>query len=425
MQARVTRLDNGLTVATLAMGHVESVALGVWVGAGARCESENEHGIAHLLEHMAFKGTARRSARQIAEEIEAVGGDLNAATSVEHTAYYARVLRDAVPLALDIISDILTGSLFDAAELAREQHVIVQEIGAALDTPEDRVFDLLGEAAYPGQPIGRSILGTVETVRSFTADHLRAYLASNYRAPRMVVAAAGAVDHDAIVAEAQIRLGGVEAGEPLEPAPARFIGGDAREEGDLHEAQLTFAFPGRSHLDEDYYAAQVLASVLGGGMSSRLFQEVREKRGLCYSVEAFHWGFVDTGMLGIHAATGEGDLERLAHVIVDELDRASRDIEAAEIARAKAQMRAGLLMSLESPSAVAGRLARHILLYGRAIPLEETLARIDSVTVADVRRVAASAFAGKVAVAAVGPVARLPHAATVAAELARGVVGHS
>src|SRR5919112_4291701 len=199
MSVEFTRLPSGLTVVTDAMPHLESASLGVWVGSGSRDERADEHGISHLLEHMAFKGTKLRTARQIAEEIEAVGGDLNAATSIETTAYYARVLKEDVPLALDVLSDILSDPTFDPEELSREQNVIVQEIGAAEDTPDDLVFDLLQSTAFPNQPVGRPILGTRETVCSFTGAGLRHYLARNYRGPDMVVAAAGAVEHKAIV----------------------------------------------------------------------------------------------------------------------------------------------------------------------------------------------------------------------------------
>src|ERR1700719_2479320 len=217
MSVEVTRLSSGLRVVTDAMPHLQTASLGVWVGAGSRDEQPDEHGISHLLEHMAFKGTSRRSARQIAEEIEAVGGDLNAATSVETTAYYARVLRADVPLALDVLSDILTDPAFDAEELRREQNVIVQEIGAAEDTPDDLIWDRLQETAFAGQPIGRSILGTPTTVRSFDRMRIAAYLTRNYRAPDMVIAAAGAVDHQAVAGEVQRRFGSFAG--PGAPAP--------------------------------------------------------------------------------------------------------------------------------------------------------------------------------------------------------------
>src|ERR1700758_3674920 len=274
MTVEVTRLPTGLVVVTDAMPHLETAALGVWVGSGSRDEQPDEHGISHLLEHMAFKGTKRRTARQIAETIEAVGGDLNAATSVESTAYYARVLKADVPLALDVLSDILSEPTFDPEELRREQNVIVQEIGATEDAPDDLVFDRLQETAFPGQPIGRSILGTRETVRSFDRRKLAAYLARSYRAPGMVIAAAGAVDHRAIVSEVEHRFGTFNGPAADGPQPARFVGGSHIEARDLEQVHVALAMSGVCQRDPTLFSLQIFTSVLGGGMSSRLFQEV-------------------------------------------------------------------------------------------------------------------------------------------------------
>ncbi len=418
MTVEVTRLPSGLTVVTHPMDHLQSAALGVWVGAGSRLEAPDEHGISHLLEHMAFKGTARRSATDIAEEIEAVGGEVNAATSVETTSYYARILKDDAPLAVDILSDILTNSVFDPEELAREQHVIVQEIGASLDTPEDRVFDLFVEAAFPDQPIGRTILGTEETVRRTARGDLDSYLGRHYRGPQMVLASAGAVDHAALVDLAGDVFGGLDASPGPAAQPARYRGGDRRERRKLMEAQILLGFEGVPYSSEDFHAAQILASVLGGGMSSRLFQEVREKRGLCYSIYAFHWSFNDTGLLGVHAATGAEDVDALMPVLVGELERASDDLTEAEVARARAQMRASLLMSLESPAARAGQLARQMLLFDRPIPVEELVERIDAVSVPRIRDLARRLLSGAPpTLAAIGPIERLTEQERIAERL--------
>ncbi|MEJ1157770.1 M16 family metallopeptidase [Prosthecomicrobium sp. N25] len=406
MGFEVTKLENGLTVVSETMPHLESAAVGVWVAAGARSERPEQHGISHLLEHMAFKGTRRRDARQIAEEIEAVGGEINAATSVESTAYYARILGGDTALAVDILSDILTESVFDAGELKREQHVILQEIGAAYDTPEDHVFDQLQQSAFPGQSIGRPILGTPETVAGFTPDHLRGYLDTHYRGGSMVLAAAGAIDHAALVGLARERFGVLPDGPSPVQETARYEGSDWREARDLQEVQITLGFEGRTYTSPDHYAAQVLASTLGGGMSSRLFQEAREKRGLCYSISAFHWGYADTGLFGIHAATGENDVDALMPVMLGEIERIAADLEAREVERAKAQMRAGLLMSLESPTARASQLARQILIYGRPLETREITQRIEAVTVEQVRRLAGEMFTGsRPTLATIGPAA--------------------
>jgi predicted Zn-dependent peptidase len=421
MSVEVTRLDSGLTVVTDAMPHLHSASLGVWVGAGSRDERADEHGISHLLEHMAFKGTSRRSAREIAESIEAVGGDLNAATSVESTAYYARVLKADVPLALDVLSDILTDPAFDPDELKREQNVIVQEIGAAEDTPDDLVFDKLQATAFPHQPVGRSILGTPATVRSFDRRRLAAYLERNYRAPDMVVAAAGAVEHAAVVAEVARRFASFS-GPPAPPAePARFVGGSDIAARELEQVHVALALEGVPQRDPDLFSLQVFTSVLGGGMSSRLFQEVRETRGLCYAIYAFHAPYSDTGMFGLYAGTDAGDLAELMRVVVDQIADAAETITEAEIARAKAQMKAGLLMALESSSARVEQIARHILAWGRPKPLEELVAQIDAVSLASTLAAGRALIArGRPAVAALGPGPGLESAARIAERLGDG-----
>jgi predicted Zn-dependent peptidase len=420
MSVEVTRLPSGLVIVTDAMPHLETASLGVWVGSGSRDEQPDEHGISHLLEHMAFKGTSRRSARQIAEEIEAVGGDLNAATSAENTAYYARVLKADVPLALDVLSDILADPTFDPTELKREQHVIVQEIGASEDTPDDIVFDYLQAKAFPKQPLGRSILGTPETVRSFEPSRLRAYLARNYKAPDMVVAAAGAVDHAAVVHEVERRFSSFAGPAAPVPEVARFGGGTHIEKRELEQVHLTMALQGLPQRDPGLYSLQVFNSALGGGMSSRLFQEVRENRGLCYSIYSFHVSYQDTGMFALYSGTAETDAPELMRVVVDQIARASEDLTEAEVARAKAQMKAGLLMALESSRSRAEQLARQMIAYGRPIPLSELVGKIEAVTVESARAAGRALIAGsRPAVAALGPGAGLETAANIAASLYR------
>jgi len=406
---RTTTLDNGVTVLTDDMPHLESASLGVWVKAGSRSERKDEHGISHLLEHMAFKGTNSRNALQIAEAIENVGGDLNAATSIEHTGYFARVLKEDVALAADILADILQNSMFDAGELDRERNVIIQEIGAARDNPDDHVFDLFQSAAFPDQPIGRTILGTADSVRAMGAPAIRDYMDRNYVGDRMVVAAAGNVNHDQLVDIANDRFHTLKANGAPAPERARYVGGEERLVSDHEQAHIVLGFEGRAYNSDGFYAAQVLASILGGGMSSRLFQEVREKRGLCYSVYAFHWAFEDSGVFGIAAATGEDEVTELVPVVLDELRRATETITEDEVIRVRNQIRAGLLMSLESPSARAGQLARQQILWGRTIPLQETVDRINRITAERVKHVASQIFAtNEVSLAGIGPVAKLP-----------------
>jgi predicted Zn-dependent peptidase len=409
LSVRTTILDNGMTVLTDDMPHLESASIGIWVKAGSRSETLREHGISHVLEHMAFKGTPTRSAREIAEAIENVGGDLNAATSIEHTGYFARVLKEDVGLAGDILSDILQNSLFDARELDREQQVIVQEIGAARDNPDDHVFDLFQSAAFPDQPIGRTILGTVDSVNGFDPDSIRAYMRRNYVGNHMVICAAGAIDHDRLVGIAGERFRDLRKDGAPDPERARYVGGEERLVSEHEQAHVVLGFEGRAYNSDGFYAAQVLASILGGGMSSRLFQEVREKRGLCYSVYAFHWAFADSGVFGVAASTGEEQVGELIPVIVDELRRATETITEEEVVRVRNQIRAGLLMSLESPSSRAGQLARQQILWGRVIPLQETVERINRITADRVKQVASQIFSSaRISLAGVGPVKSLP-----------------
>ncbi len=422
MKVECTRLPSGLTVVTETMPHLESVALGVWIKSGSRNETADEHGIAHLLEHMAFKGTARRTAREIAEEIENVGGEVNAATSTETTSYYARVLKDHVPLATDILADILTESEFDEEELSREKHVILQEIGAANDTPDDVIFDKFSEAAYRDQTIGRAILGTPETVMSFQPEQIRTYLGRNYTTDRMFVVAAGAVDHSDFVRDVEKRFSSLPQTPSAPPVleVANYTGGDVRETRDLMDAQVLLGFEGKAYHARDFYCSQILANILGGGMSSRLFQEVREHRGLCYSVYAFHWGFSDTGIFGIHAATGGENLPELLPVIIEELRRSADRIDQQEIDRARAQIRAQLLMGQESPAARAGQIARQMMLYGRPIPNDELMERLQGITVDRLTDLAGRLFFDtRPTLSAIGPLDQLASAGDIIGSLTR------
>ena len=415
-----TTLDNGIVVITDDMPHLESASLGVWVKAGARCERKAEHGISHLLEHMAFKGTQSRTALEIAEAIENVGGDLNAATSIEHTGYFARVLKEDVVLAADILADILQNSRFEEEELAREQQVIVQEIGAARDNPDDHVFDLFQEAAFPTQPIGRTILGTVESVREFNPDMIRKYMNRNYVGDHMVLAAAGNVDHDGLVDVARERFADLKPNGAPAPQRAEYQGGEERLISDHEQAHIVIGFEGRAYNADGFYAAQVLASILGGGMSSRLFQEVREKRGLCYSIYSFHWAFADSGIFGVAAATGGDEVADLVPVVLDELKRTTQTINDDEVTRVRNQIRAGLLMSLESPSARAGQLARQQILWGRPIPMQETVDRINAITKQRVQEVAEQIFtSGIPTLAGIGPIERLDNVESIGEYLKR------
>jgi predicted Zn-dependent peptidase len=418
MTVSLTTLSNGLRVVSHKMPELKTLSVGVWVDAGSRYESPPENGISHMLEHMAFKGTEKRSARAIAQEIEQVGGYLNAYTSREQTAYYARVLAEDLPLAVTLLGDILQHSTFDHAELERERSVIVQEIGQALDTPEELVFDFLQERAYPDQPLGRTILGTADIVRGIGRDALKSYMAAHYHAPTMVVSAAGAVDHDRLVALVAETFQALPPQSPRALPPARYAGGDMRVEKDLEQVHLTLGLEGVTYDDPDYFAMQVFVGALGGGMSSRLFQEVREVRGLCYSIYAFSSSYADTGLIGLYAGTGAEDLGELVPVMIGETQALAENCSEEEVTRAKAQLKAGLLMSLESCSGRAEQLARHLLVHGRVIPVDEFVRKIDAVDAPAVRRFGARMLrGGRPAVAAIGPLKNLEAPDVIAARL--------
>ena len=391
------------------MPGLKSASIGIWINAGGRHERIEQNGIAHFLEHMAFKGTSRRSSVQIAEAIEDVGGYINAYTSREMTAYYARVLAGDVSLALDVVSDIVLNPIFDPAEIEVERGVILSEIGQALDTPDDIIFDWLQEVSYPDQPLGRSILGPEERVANFKKWDLSTFVSENYGANQMILAAAGAVDHDKIVLQCEEIFGDLVARKQSPVLPGYFQGGEIRQVKDLEQAHFALAFESPNYKNPDIYTAQVFATAFGGGMSSRLFQEIREKRGLCYSIFASAGAYCDTGTLTMYAGTSGDKVAELANITMDELKRAADDMSEVEVARARSQMKAGLLMGLESPSSRAERLARMVAIWDRIPSLDEVVVQIDGVTTETVRNFAGFMSAGApAAMALYGPVADAP-----------------
>jgi len=404
---RVTTLANGFRVATDRMDSVETTSLGVWAGVGTRNEPAEHNGVAHLLEHMAFKGTRRRSARDIVVEIEDVGGFLNAYTGREQTAYFAKVLADDTPLVVDILADILQNSIFDAEELTRERAVVLQEIGQAEDTPDDIIFDHFQEIAFPDQAMGRPVLGRAEIVRELPRETVAGYMASRYRAGQMVLAASGQIDHDALVAMAEKLFAGLPGGAVPPSEGARYAGGDGRFARELEQVHLALGFHGVTYSDPDYYAAAVLSQLLGGGMSSRLFQEIREKRGLVYSIHSFTSSYADGGIFGIYAGTGEKEVAELLPVVCDELAKLPDDLTESEVKRAAAQLRAATLMSREKPSARCEQLASQLLIYGRPIPPAEAVARIDAVTIDDLRRLARRLTRSAPTLTVLGPIGQV------------------
>jgi predicted Zn-dependent peptidase len=417
MTVGLATLSNGLRIVTDRIDTVETVSVGLWVDVGTRHESAQVNGVAHFLEHMAFKGTKRRSALAIAEEIEAVGGHLNAYTSRESTAYYAKVLKEDVGLALDILSDILQHSTFEPAELERERTVILQEIGQSNDTPDDIVFDYFQERAYPDQAMGRPVLGSPEIIKTLSRKSVVGYLKDHYGAARMVLSAAGNLDHDRFVDLADKLLSGMPAERAVSTESARYVGGEHREGRDLEQLHLVLGFPGMPLEDPDYYAGAVLSTAFGGGMSSRLFQEVREKRGLVYAVSSFSHSYRDGGLFGIYAGTGEEEAAELLPVLCDETMKLEKGFTPVELARAKAQMKAGLLMSLESTSARCEQMAQHMLIHGTPFDPDDIVRRIDAVDDAAIKRVVAGWRNGSPTLVALGPVGRLEDFARLEARL--------
>ena len=405
MTIQTTTLPNGLRIITQCMPHLETTSLGMWVATGARAELAHEHGVAHMLEHMAFKGTDRRTAQQIAEEIEAVGGGLNALTSFETTDYFARVLKENVPLALEILADILQNPAFAEEDFTREKEVILQEIASVQDAPDDLVFELAQEAAFPNQPLGRTILGTPTSVRTMSRDDLLGYRSATYSTPRMVLGAAGATDHDDIVRRAEALFADLPTSGERDFEPARYAGGHRSLSRRFEQSHIVIGFEAPSFRDQGYFTALVYSVLLGGGMSSRLFQEARERRGLCYDTHAFAWGFSDSGLFGVHAATGPAQVDELVGVIMGELYKVATDgPDENELARAKAQLKASLLMSLESSEARAAQIARDTLLFGRPLENAELIERIEGVSQADVGALGARfLITGEPVTASVGP----------------------
>ncbi|MEQ1931620.1 MAG: pitrilysin family protein, partial [Parvularculaceae bacterium] len=382
----VIALRNGVRLIVDPMPSLESAAIGVWANAGAIDEAPEENGVAHLLEHMAFKGTRRRTARDIAEAIESVGGYLNAATSYQRTGYYARILKNDVPLAVDLLTDILTEPLLDAAELEKEKEVVIQEIGEAADAPDDAVGELLQTKLFTGQSLGRPILGTVETVRSHDPARLRAFMERLYGRANLVVAAAGAIDPDAIARDVEARLAGLPAGDANpRPASARYVGGAAHDDRDIEQCHVAAAFPGVGTEHKDYFAMSVFAEALGGGMASRLFQSIREERGLAYSVYAAAESYAGTGALAAYIGTDGEDALEAVQLLRGEIESAARGMRDDELSRARAMLKSMRLMSLESPASRIELAAGQLFTFGEILTPEFVCGRLDALTLADLK----------------------------------------
>ena len=406
MTATLHTLPNGVRVVCDPIAGLESAALSVVIRGGARWEAPDRNGWSHLLEHMVFKGAGSRSAREIVEAIEGAGGHINAATGYERTSYQVRCLAGGLPLAMEIASDLVRRPTLDPGDLQREIAVIGQEIAEAADTPDDRVFDLAQGRAFSGQSLGRPILGTPESIGTATVADLATFHRALYAPGRIVVSAAGAVDEDELLALAERWFGDASAPHDAmtDPGPAQFAGGRTNEVRKLEQAQLVVLLPGRGARDPDYFAQRLFAEILGGGMSSRLFQEAREERGLAYNIDAYAEAYEDAGVLGIYAGCAVEDAAETATLAGRETAKLAAEVKPHELARAKAQGKAHLFMSREAPLHRAEAAAGQVLLFGRPLPPSELAAAIDAVAPEDLSRVGERALASSDAVVAVlGP----------------------
>jgi len=400
----LTELDSGLKVATRAMPQAQSLSVGIWVNAGARDERDSETGIAHMLEHMAFKGTKRRSALDIATEVENVGGYMNAHTSREETAYYLRLLPEYLDMGIDILADILTEPTMPDEEIERERGVIIQEIGQSLDTPDDIVFDMFASASYGEHTLGRPILGSVDSVSGFSRDDLSGFMTRHYGAGQMLVTCSGAVEHDDFVRRVDRRLAGLKPAEQTRRSAPEWLGGREVETRDLEQTHLVIGLPSFGARDDRRYALMLLSTLFGGGMSSRLFQEVREKRGLCYSIFSFASMYSDSGHFGIYAGTSAAQANEMLSVTASQLAELAASVKTDELDRAKAQLRASLVMARESVAGCGDSLARQIMMFGAPQDDTQLLERIAAVTAADVSAVASDLIGGgQPVIAAIGP----------------------
>jgi predicted Zn-dependent peptidase len=399
---KLSTLPNGLRIASREMPGVETAAVGLYAEAGSRHEPAPLNGIAHLYEHMVFKGAGGRSAREISEAIEDVGGDLNACTDRDGTNFTATVLAEHVPLAVELISDMILAPLFDAGDLEREKDVVLQELGEARDTPNDIIFDDLWTAAFADQPLGRPVLGDEGSIEAIVLADLHDWRRTRYRAGSLFLVAAGKVDHDVLVELAAARFADLPTGELDAPYPAHFTGGAKVGRTKADQAHLALAFAAPAQRDDDYFAARFFSDIVGGGMSSRLFQQVREDRGLAYSIYSQLAPYSDAGLFYIYAATARRESAAAAQLVEEILTAAPESLTEREVERVRTQARAGLLMGVESPWGQASYLARQLSVYGRLVEPAEVIAELQSVTLDDVAAAGAKMLAGPRARATIG-----------------------
>ena len=404
---KFSTLDNGLRIVTHHMPAFESVTFGVWNNVGSRDEHEDINGTAHFLEHMAFKGTKTKSAKQIAEKIDSVGGFINAYTSEETTAYFVKLLEQDLQVGIDVISDILQNSTFESKELETERGVILQEIGMYLDDPSEMVGDYWQKTAFPNQPIGRLIIGKKDIIKSIEREKIINFMQSNYHPTKMIVSAAGKINHDKFVEQISNSMTNLPTGNISERIKAIYQGGEYREDKKLEQIHLILGFEGLDFYDDDYFALKIYSAIMGAGMSSRLFQEIREKRGLVYSIYSSARSFYDTGTFQVVAGTGKEEIKELLPVLCDELLSSPKNLTEKEIEKSKTQLRAATLMSLESTMSNASLAVHQLFTEGKLIDIQEILEKINNVSRTSIEKVATKVLSSKPTISSIGPIKHL------------------
>ncbi|HEY8909628.1 MAG TPA: pitrilysin family protein [Desulfosporosinus sp.] len=401
-----TVLPNGVRIITEEIDHVRSAAFGIWVGAGSRDEREGYEGISHFMEHMFFKGTEHRTARDLAESLEAVGGQLNAFTTKEYTCYFAKILDEDLDLAIDVLSDMFFNSLFDEKEIEKEKNVVIEEIKMYEDSPDELIHDIFSEHVWSDHPLGKPILGTEESIRSLSREKIMTFLSEHYAPDNLVIAVAGKIKHDEVVAKLATQFGTFKRGgrRVLEETPKGQTV-ERYQKKDTEQMHILLGVPGLGQDDDDIYAMHIFNNILGGGLSSRLFQEIREQRGLAYSVYSYHSTYVDTGLFAIYAGTSPKNTKEVIECILQEVMAIKRNgVTAGELERTKAQIKGGLYLGLESVSSRMSRIGKTELTYNRVLLPEEVIEKLEKVTLEDVLRLVGRLWQkDKISIMTLGP----------------------
>jgi predicted Zn-dependent peptidase len=404
MNHQISTLANNIRVATIYMPHVETASVSVFNDVGSRTENADNNGISHFIEHMLFKGTKTRSALDIAVAFDNIGGNLNAYTGRENTVYYAKVLKEDVRFTVEVLADMVQNSIFDKEELERERDVVLQEIAQSKDTPDDIIFDHYQEAAFPNQSLGRPVLGSNAIVSAFNKQHIEDYMLQNYNGSNTVVAVAGNVEHEEVVKYVEEYFSNIEAGRRRENYFSEYQGSETRIQRDLEQVHVVMGFKGVSYNDPRFYAQQVMSLILGGGMSSRLFQEIREKRGLAYTVSSFAVSYQDSGLFSVYAGTSPEQSNELIAVVCEELLKATDDIKEVELQKAKTQVKAGMLMGYENTQSRSEEIGSNLIKLGRHVDKEEILQKLEALTASDIHNIAKDILSSKITTAFIGNV---------------------